>query len=143
VRQFLDAGVDPKKLVVGVPFYGRGWTGVPSANSGIGQLSTGLPVGSYEAGIYDYKDLVTMIQAKPDVYRVFEDTKAEAAFLSAPSANGLWVSFDDTAIVKRKVDYIKGLGLGGAMFWELSGDTKDPSTSLLEVLYQGFKPQQN
>jgi GH18 family chitinase len=29
--------------------------------------------------------------------------------------------------------------LGGAMFWELSGDTKDPSTSLLEVLYQGFK----
>ena len=29
------------------------------------------------------------------------------------------------------------------MFWELSGDTKDPSTSLLEVLYQGFKPRQN
>ena len=143
VRQFLDAGVDPKKLVVGVPFYGRGWTGVPSVNSGIGQLSTGLPAGSYEAGIYDYKDLVAMIKAKPDVYRVFEDTKAEATFLSAPSANGLWVSFDDTAIVKRKVDYINGLGLGGAMFWELSGDTKDPSTSLLEVLYQGFKPRQN
>ena len=84
-----------------------------------------------------------MIQAKPDVYRVFEDTEAEATFLSAPSANGLWVSFDDTEIVKRKVDYINGLGLGGAMFWELSGDTKDPSTSLLEVLYQGFKPRQN
>jgi hypothetical protein len=25
------------------------------------------------------------------------------------------------------------------MFWELSGDTKDPSTSLLEILYQRFK----
>jgi chitinase len=25
---------------------------------------------------------------------------------------------------------------GGAMFWELSGDTQDPATSLLEVLYQ-------
>jgi chitinase len=143
VRQFLDAGVDPQKLVVGVPFYGRGWTGVPATNSGIGQLSTGLPAGSYEAGIYDYKDLVAMIQAQPGVYPVFEDSKAEATFLYAPSANGLWVSFDDTQIVQRKVDYIKDLGLGGAMFWELSGDTKDPSTSLLEVLYQGFKPQGN
>lgn len=142
VRQFLDAGVDPKKLVVGVPFYGRGWTGVPSANSGIGQMSTGLPAGSYEAGIYDYKDLVAMVQAQPDVYGVFEDTKAEATFLSAPSANGLWVSFDDTAIVQRKVDYIKEFGLGGAMFWELSGDTTDPSTSLVEALYQGLRAGQ-
>jgi GH18 family chitinase/predicted carbohydrate-binding protein with CBM5 and CBM33 domain len=143
VRQFLDAGVDPKKLVVGVPFYGRGWIGVPATNSGIGQLSTGLPSGSYEAGIYDYKDLVAMTQAQPEVYPVFEDSKAEATFLYAPSANGLWVSFDDTQIVQRKVDYIKDLGLGGAMFWELSGDTTDPSTSLLEVLYQGLKPGQN
>jgi chitinase len=138
VRQFLAAGVDPKKLVVGVPFYGRGWSGVPATNSGIGQTSTSLPQGSYEAGIFDYKDLVAKIQSNPARYQVFEDTNAEASFLYAPGDNGLWVSFDDTAIMKRKVDYIKQLGLGGAMFWELSGDTKDPSTSLLEVLHQGL-----
>jgi chitinase len=138
VRQFLAAGVDPKKLIVGVPFYGRGWSGVPATNSGIGQLSTGLPQGSFEAGMFDYKDLVEKIQSNPARYQVFEDTNAEASFLYAPGDNGLWVSFDDTAIMKRKVDYIKQLGLGGAMFWELSGDTKDPSTSLLEVLHQGL-----
>jgi chitinase len=138
VRQFLATGVDPKKLVVGVPFYGRGWSGVPLTNSGIGQLSTGLPRGSYEPGVFDYKDLVTRIQSNPDLYEVFEDTKAEASFLFAPGDNGLWVSFDDTAIVQRKVDYIKELGLGGAMFWELSGDTKDSSTSLLNVLHKGL-----
>jgi GH18 family chitinase len=138
VSQFLEVGVDPKKLVVGVPFYGRGWSGVPATNSGIGQLSTGLPQGSYEPGVFDYKDLVSLIQSRPDTYQVFEDTNAEASFLYAPSQNGLWVSFDDTEIVKRKVDYIKDLGLGGAMFWELSGDTKDPSTSLLEVLHRGL-----
>lgn len=143
VRQFLEAGVDPKKLVVGVPFYGRGWSGVASTNGGIGQLSTGLPQGSYEPGVFDYKDLVSLVQSNPQVYQVFEDTNAEATFLHAPGQNGLWISFDDTQIVQRKVDYIKDTGLGGAMFWELSGDTKDPSTSLLEVLYQGFKPQQN
>ncbi|MFM8365077.1 MAG: glycosyl hydrolase family 18 protein [Verrucomicrobiota bacterium] len=138
VRQFLAAGVDPKKLVVGVPFYGRGWSGVSLANSGIGQLSTGLPQGSYEPGVFDYKDLVAKIQSNPVLYEVFEDSQAEASFLFAPGDNGLWVSFDDTAIVQRKVDYIKQLGLGGAMFWELSGDTKNPSTSLLEVLHKGL-----
>ena len=141
VRQFLAAGVDPKKLVLGVPFYGRGWSGVPATNGGIGQLSSGLPQGSYEPGVFDYKDLVARITAQPNVYEVFEDTDAEASFIYAPAASGLWVSFDDTVITQRKVDYIKALGLGGAMFWELSGDTKDPSTSLLEVIYRGLKPQ--
>jgi len=143
VRQFLAAGAAPKKLVVGVPFYGRGWSGVSSTNGGIGQISTGLPQGSYEPGVFDYKDLVSLVQSQPQVYQVFEDTNAEATFLHATAANGLWVSFDDTEIVRRKVDYVKDLGLGGAMFWELSGDTKDPSTSLLEVLYQELGPRKN
>lgn len=139
VSQFLGAGVSPAKLVVGVPFYGRGWSGVPATNSGIGQTSSGLPQGSYEPGVFDYKDISAMVSAQPQTYQVLEDTKSEASFVYAPSQGGLWVSFDDTEIVRRKVDYIKSLGLGGAMFWELSGDTKDPSTSLLEVLYQGLK----
>jgi len=138
VRQFLNDGVDPKKLVVGVPFYGRGWNGVPASNSGIGELSTGLPQGSYEAGIFDYKDLVALIQSNPNRFQVFEDTQAEATFLYAPEDNGLWISFDDTLIMQRKVDYIKELGLGGAMLWELSGDTSDPETSLLNVLHKGL-----
>ena len=143
VRQFLNAGAQPEKLVVGVPFYGRGWSGVPDINSGLGQTSTGLPQGSYEPGMFDYKDLVTMIEAQPDLYEVFEDTGAEATFLYAPAANGLWVTFDDTEMMRRKMEYIKDMGLGGAMFWELSGDTQDPSTSLLEVIHQGLGPNSN
>jgi len=141
VSQFLGAGVDPGKLVVGVPFYGRGWSGVPSTDSGLGELSTGLPQGSYEPGVFDYKDLVARIAAQPDAYKVYEDGAAEASFIYAPSVSGLWISYDHPTIVQRKIDYIKSLGLGGAMCWELSGDTKDASTSLLEVIYQGLKTQ--
>lgn len=143
VRQFLDAGAPAAKLVVGVPFYGRGWSGISSHAAGLGQPSTGIPQGTFEAGMFDYKDLVARMTAEPDVYGLFEDTLAEASFIHAPSRDGLWVSFDDPEIVKRKVAYIKELGLGGAMFWELSGDTTDSSTSLLEVLYQGFRAEQN
>jgi hypothetical protein len=74
----------------------------------------------------------------PPFIRSLRTPKPRRASFSLPD-NGLWVSFDDTEIAKRKVDYIKQLGLGGGMFWELSGDTKDTATSLLEVLYRGLK----
>lgn len=137
--QFLEAGVEPGKLVIGVPFYGRGWSGVPSTNGGLGQLSTGLPQGSFEPGVFDYKDIVARAAAQPDNYATYEDTATEATFIYAPSLGGLWISYDHPDIIQRKIDYVKTLGLGGVMFWELSGDTKDPSSSLLEVIYQGLK----
>nr|WP_269322654.1 hypothetical protein [Streptomyces sp. e14] len=28
IKVYLDAGVNPRKLTVGFPFYGRGWQGV-------------------------------------------------------------------------------------------------------------------
>ena len=141
VSQFLNAGVDPEQLVIGVPFYGRGWSGVSSTDSGLGKPSTGLPQGSYEAGVFDYKDIVARAAAQPGAYPTYEDAEAEASFIYSPSMNGLWISYDHPTIIQRKIDYIKSLGLGGVMFWELSGDTKEASTSLLEVIYQGLKTE--
>lgn len=51
VEDFLARGVSPDKLVMGVPFYGVGWNGVPDINNGLFQP----PGGS--AGSFDYKDL--------------------------------------------------------------------------------------
>lgn len=33
-----------------------------------------------------------------------------------------WVSFDDQAMLKRKVQFIKNLGIGGGMVWALDLD---------------------
>lgn len=42
------------------------------------------------------------------------------------------LSYDDPESIGRKADYIKAEGLGGAMFWELSGD--DTEWSLLRSI---------
>ncbi len=41
IDAYLDAGVPARKLLLGVPFYGHGWTGVPNVNHGLYQTSTG------------------------------------------------------------------------------------------------------
>ncbi|MGW6513553.1 glycoside hydrolase family 18 protein, partial [Streptomyces niveus] len=48
-------GVPAQKLLLGIGFYGRGWTGVTQAEPG--GTATGAAPGTYEAGIEDYKVL--------------------------------------------------------------------------------------
>jgi len=57
VKGYLAAGV-PEKLVLGVPFYGRGWSGVKKDTQALYQPhGPNLPKGTWEAGVFDYKDL--------------------------------------------------------------------------------------
>ena len=58
VNGYLKAGVPPGKIVVGVPFYGRGWTGVAPTNQGLFAAFGGVARGTQEAGVYEYRDLV-------------------------------------------------------------------------------------
>ena len=56
VRRFLAAGVPAKKLVIGVPFYARGWAGVPDINHGLYQAATG-PAKGFEDGAERYSTI--------------------------------------------------------------------------------------
>ena len=52
-------GVPATKLLLGIGFYGRGWTGV--TQSAPGGTATGAAPGTYEAGIEDYKVLKNVL----------------------------------------------------------------------------------
>ncbi len=122
IQLFKSKGVPSNKLLIGIGFYGRGWTGVPNINGGLNQSATGAAHGTYENGIEDYKVLVNSCPST--------GTVAGTAYAYC---GGNWWSYDTPATIAGKMSYEKNQGLGGAFFWEFSGDTSDGS--LISAMY--------
>ncbi|MFF7641382.1 glycosyl hydrolase family 18 protein [Streptomyces canus] len=110
IAKLKSKGVASKKLLLGIGFYGRGWTGVTQAAPG--GSATGAAPGTYEAGIEDYKVLKTSCPA----------TGTIAGTAYAYCGNNWW-SYDTPATIAGKMTWARNQGLGGAFFWEFSGDT--------------------
>jgi chitinase len=119
MRAFLDAGVAPDKLLVGVPFYGRGYGKVPNVNAGLFQQGNGTPVGWKETG-GDWRVLAQTRLRDPHYVRHWE-ADAQVPWLF-DSTTGTWVSYDDPQSVAAKVRYVRDHRLGGVVIWELAGD---------------------
>ncbi|MGW7301486.1 glycosyl hydrolase family 18 protein [Streptomyces sp. NPDC054829] len=117
-------GVPAGKLLLGIGFYGRGWTGVTQAAPG--GSATGAAPGTYEAGIEDYKVLKNTCPAN--------GTIAGTAY--AYCGNNWW-SYDTPATIAGKMSWAKNQGLGGAFFWEFSGDTSNGE--LVTAISNGLK----
>ncbi|OON71413.1 glycoside hydrolase family 18 protein [Streptomyces tsukubensis] len=112
IAKLKGLGVPADKLLLGIGFYGRGWTGV--TQDAPGGTATGAAAGTYEAGIDDYKVLKTSCPAT--------GTVGGTAYAHCGDN---WWSYDTPATIAGKMDYKNQQGLGGTFFWELSGDTAD------------------
>ncbi|WP_318217713.1 glycoside hydrolase family 18 protein [Streptomyces sp. SCL15-6] len=110
IAKLKGLGIPSSKLLLGIGFYGRGWTGV--TQSAPGGTATGPAKGTYENGIEDYKVLKTTCPAN--------GTVAGTAYAKCGSN---WWSYDTPATIATKMTYKNQQGLGGTFFWELSGDT--------------------
>ena len=114
VQAFVRSGVPKEKIIFGVPFYGKGWSGVGAANHGLYQPATGparRPSG--------YRDL----KALP--------VSADRQYYPGPATCSIWSddgnfwSYDCPEAMRAKRDYVERQHLGGVMFWELSHDSRD------------------
>jgi chitinase len=110
IQKLKGLGIPASKLLLGVGFYGRGWTGV--TQSAPGGSATGAAPGTYEQGVDDYKVIKARCPAT--------DTVAGTAYAFC---GGQWWSYDTPSTIAGKMSYANNQGLGGAFFWELSGDT--------------------
>ncbi|MES9507819.1 glycoside hydrolase family 18 chitinase [Streptomyces sp. NPDC000609] len=117
-------GVPASKLLLGIGFYGRGWTGV--TQDAPGGTATGAAPGTYEAGIEDYKVLKNSCPAT--------GTVAGTAYAHCGTN---WWSYDTPATIGSKMTWAKSQGLGGAFFWEFSGDTANGE--LVGAINNGLK----
>jgi chitinase len=130
VHAYLDRGAPEGKVVIGVPFYSRGWTGVAPQNKGLYQPSSGPAPGVWESGVNDYKVTKGLVGGG---FTRYWDGKAFAAWLF--DGTTFW-TFDDAIVMKHKAHYVLNNDLGGIMFWELSGDT--PDGELVGALAEGL-----
>ena len=123
IQAFLDAGVPAPKLLIGVPFYGYGWTQVPEVADGVFQ--EGTPV----HGDRPYSCIQSLIAGS----KVYRDPISHTPWLF--DGDAFW-TYDDPVSIRAKAAYALEHNLGGLMIWELSNDT--PQGTLLTAAHQGL-----
>lgn len=121
VDAYIAGGVPAEKLILGMPIYGRAFT----QTDGPGTAFNGVGEGSWENGIWDYKEL-------PLNGAEVQYDEAIGATWTYDAASRTMVSFDTPDMIREKVSYAQGLGLGGSMFWEASAD-KTGADSLIST----------
>ena len=130
VAAFEKAGVPARKIVLGVPFYGRTWGQVPDTNHGLFQ--PGKPVPHMNANYA----AITQTMLNQGYVRYWDD-KSSVPYLYNPEQQ-IFVSYEDPESIAAKGRYVVEHNLGGMMFWEYSND---PSGTLLRAMHDALRPQ--
>jgi chitinase len=119
VTNFINHGVQPGKLGVGLPFYGYIWTGGP----GVTQPRQSWPTNNVPTvSTPTYASIISQYY-QSNLYHW--DNTAQAAYLSitsTPAANDKFISYDDAHACQAKISFARNLRLGGLMIWELTQD---------------------
>ncbi|MFK4728150.1 glycoside hydrolase family 18 protein [Agromyces mediolanus] len=113
VGLYTAAGADPAQLNIGLAAYGQGWTGVT-----VGDRAGWTPDPAVSAiGTKPYFEIRSLGHGYFD--------PAIGASWRYDAKTGQWWSLDDPKSVRAKAAWLAEQGLGGAMWWDLSGDYRN------------------
>ncbi|KAF9410960.1 hypothetical protein HW555_010092 [Spodoptera exigua] len=132
IHYWMKKGAPAHKLIMGMPMYGQTFTlgtekespqslSMNIENTGLNApASDGGEAGEYTRakGFLSYYEICDRIRYNG--WKVVKDPYQRMG----PYAykDNQWVSFDDVEIIKKKVNFIKSLNLGGGMVWALDLD---------------------
>ena len=100
VERHLDQGVPPEKILLGIPFFGRGKTPFPT-----------------------YLDCRLFARYAGDLKPVW-DEKSQAPYYADRDGN-LVMGFDDERSIKAKFDFIRANNIPGVFVWNYDSDFDD------------------
>ena len=120
VDYVLTQGVSPRKVILGVPVYGRSFLG----STGPGQRYTGT---GGEDGVFDYSDL-----PRPGAQEIHDPQAGAAACVGA---DGGFVTYDIPATVKQKAEFVISSKLGGLFLLAHLFPMLEVPRSLIETGY--------
>ncbi|MBX6372540.1 MAG: glycoside hydrolase family 18 protein, partial [Acidothermus sp.] len=123
----IPGGFPAAKINIGVPFYYRGWTGVPAgANHGLYQPATGPSAGHQYSGnvpgIAMYKELLGVVD-NPS-YTFWDPVTQSAWFYDGTN----FYTGESAQSIRARTDYVHCKGLGGVMMFSLYD--LDPAATL-------------
>ncbi len=109
IQAHLDKGIPPEKLVLGMPFYGRGKEGFPRGID------------------------VTNAHLLPD-YTYHWHSVSQVPYLTSDETGEIVFGFDDEKSLRIKALYALDKGLKGCMYWAYNGD--NAAGDLRRTVYQ-------
>ncbi|MBS0011241.1 MAG: glycoside hydrolase family 18 protein [Bacteroidales bacterium] len=124
----LGLEIKPEQIIVGAAFYGKSWKVKTTGNKGLYQ-----PVRGAQTGWPSYSAILDTLENNANFVRHW-DEKAQAPYIFNEK-DSIFITFDDTASVKLKAQYVLENNLGGIMFWEQSQDTKKENR-LLKAIFK-------
>jgi chitinase len=124
----IAGGFPANKLTLGIPFYYRGWTGVPAgANHGLYQTASAPAPGATDSGnvpgIQMYKELSAVVSNPADT---FWDPVSQSAYFY--DGTNFWTG-EDAQSIQARTDYVHCNGLAGTMMFSMY-DLNDPTNTL-------------
>jgi len=131
VRYYESHGVPPGKIMLGIAFYGRGFTGVSPRDAGLYSKYTG---GFAET---PWKSIESQFLTSPDWVRHWSVT-AQAPWLYNVSQH-IFLTYDDPISLGIKAEFARHARVRGLMIWVLGED--DPGDCLLNALVSHLAPQ--
>lgn len=139
VSNYLNTGISPSFLNLGMAFYGR----VPkmaiesTMDWGTGTVATNPYFTDREIGIFKdkgidiigdtfvrYNQIEDLLLSDPNFVEKWDDD-AKCPYLMIKDKDGkelFALGYENERSLKIKADYVRNMGLGGAMFWDYSCD---------------------
>ena len=136
INAYIDAGVPPGKISLGIAFYGFYWDGIDAGDNANapGLLQPRNPTSSRDQ--IAWSNLRSNLNPSSGFIRYWDDI-AKAPFLYNSSSKR-WITYTDHEQIELLAAYAKEKKLGGVFIWELF---HDPDNELLQTLVDNLQSE--